>query len=192
MGMVRMSPPMPAKRSPTRWVSGLQVAPTDGGECGEPDAGDVDVAAPALGEQDDSKQRRRRPDEGSGVVTAHGGHGQRAEKFDGDGGAQWDALDGGEERDGQHPGGHSQNEHRGHAVAAHRPQRGRARARKISAPALSRSQAVPAGPTDEIGSIDRAEPCWTDSIAARASPQGGTETVREAPVVVISTCGGRG
>ena len=51
---------------------------------------------------------------------------------------------------------------------------GRASARKISAPMLSRSQAVPAGPTAAIRSTDRAEPSWTDSIAATASAHGGT------------------
>jgi len=51
---------------------------------------------------------------------------------------------------------------------------GRARARKTSAPMVSRSQAVPAGPTIAIRSTDRAEPSWTDSIAVTARAHGGT------------------
>ena len=39
---------------------------------------------------------------------------------------------------------------------------------------LSRSHAVPAGPTDSIRSTDSAEPSWTDSIAVTSSPHGGT------------------
>ena len=61
---------------------------------------------------------------------------------------------------------------------------GRARARKMSAPMLSLSQAVPAGPTAGIRRTDRAEPSWTDSIAARASPHGGTTAERRARVVM--------
>jgi hypothetical protein len=44
------------------------------------------------------------------------------------------------------------------------------------APRLSLSHAVPAGPTAAIRSVDKAEPSWTDSIAATASPHGGTGT----------------
>ena len=51
---------------------------------------------------------------------------------------------------------------------------GRASARKTRAPMLSRSQAVPAGPTAPIMGTERAEPSCTDSIAASARPHGGT------------------
>ena len=50
-------------------------------------------------------------------------------------------------------------------------------ARKMSAPTLSLSQAVPAGPTAAIRSTDRAELSWTESMAATASPHGGTGTL---------------
>ena len=45
---------------------------------------------------------------------------------------------------------------------------GRAITRKITAPAVRRSQAVPAGPTREIRGIDKAEPSCTLNIAVTA------------------------
>lgn len=49
--------------------------------------------------------------------------------------------------------------------------------RNISAPALSRNHAVPAGPTSEMSGSDSAEPSCTENIAATASVQAGTGSV---------------
>jgi len=50
---------------------------------------------------------------------------------------------------------------------------GRTIARKMSAPAVRRSHAVPAGPTVPIRFTERADPSCTESIAVIASAQGG-------------------
>lgn len=55
---------------------------------------------------------------------------------------------------------------------------GRTASTKIAAPALSRSHAVPAGPTRSISGSDSAEPNCTEDIAATASIQAGTGSAR--------------
>src|SRR5262245_57363789 len=62
-----------------------------------------------------------------------------------------------------------------------RRNRGRRSARKISAPADSRSQAMPAGPTSSNMCTDRAAPSWTDSIAVTAIDQAGTRSATPIP-----------
>jgi hypothetical protein len=51
---------------------------------------------------------------------------------------------------------------------------GRARIRNTTSPRLSRSHAVPAGPTLSISPTDNAEPSCTENIAVTASNHGGT------------------
>ena len=65
--------------------------------------------------------------------------------------------------------------------------RGRASNRKITAPAVSRSQAVAAAPTSAITFIDNAALSCAASIAAIARLHGGSLTVR----VVVMVCAGR-
>src|SRR5665213_2479919 len=52
---------------------------------------------------------------------------------------------------------------------------GRAITRKMTAPAVSLSHAMPPGPTVEIRCTDSAEPSWTENIAPIASDHGGAE-----------------
>ena len=55
--------------------------------------------------------------------------------------------------------------------------RGRVIPRKISAPMVSRSQAVPAGPTESNRCVEYAAPSWTEIIAATARDQAGTRVL---------------
>jgi hypothetical protein len=87
-------------------------------ECGEPPAGGVDVAVPGLGEQDDAEQGQGGPGERAAAAGAHGGDGHRAEELDRDGGAERDAVDRGQERDGLQPGDDAQADQRGYVVRA--------------------------------------------------------------------------
>ena len=78
--------------------------------------------------------------------AAHRGDSQRTEELDRDGGAERDAFDGGEECDGHQSGGDAQPQEHGDVGRRSARNGGRATARKMSAPTLSLSQAVPAGP----------------------------------------------
>ncbi len=126
---------------------------------------------PGLGEQENPEERQGRPGEYTRALTAHRGDGQWAEELDRDGGAEWDALYRGKEGDGDQSGRDPQTQQDWYVLTTDFARSGgRAIARNTSAPKLNRSHAVPAGPTLEITGTDRAEPSWTDSIAARASP----------------------
>ncbi len=50
--------------------------------------------------------------------------------------------------------------------------------RKMTAPAVSLSHAMPPGPTVAIRCTDRAEPSWTENMAPIARVHGGTEPAR--------------
>ena len=82
------------------------------------DTGEVDVAVPGFGQQDDAEQRQGWPDERPCAVAAHRGDGQRTEELDRDGGAERDAFDGGEESDGHQSGGDAQPQKHGDVAAA--------------------------------------------------------------------------
>ena len=79
----------------------------------------VEVSVPGLGEQKDTEQGQCRPGQGSSGVGADGRHGQRAEELDRDCRAQGNALDGGEERDGDQAGGDTEPDQRWYVVPAH-------------------------------------------------------------------------
>src|SRR5690242_4149327 len=100
MGTVSESPPNAGETVPDALGEHDVRGPPDGCETGEPEAGGVGGAVPGLGQQDDPDQCDGGPGERSPAVAAHGGDGQGAEELDGDGGAERDALDGGQERDG--------------------------------------------------------------------------------------------
>jgi hypothetical protein len=102
--------------------------PPGGGEGGEAETGRADVAMPGPGKQGDPGQRQAGPGQcpqagGPPVVAADGGDGERAEELDGHGGAERDALDGGQEGDGLQSGGDAEDGQRGHVVTTERAHR---------------------------------------------------------------------
>ena len=95
-------------------------APTNRRESRERNAGKIDIALPGLCQQDDPKQRQRRPGERPHAVTPHGGDSQRSEKVNRDGSAERDAIERGEERDIHQTGRDAERYQRRHVVTADR------------------------------------------------------------------------
>lgn len=117
--------------------------PADRGQRREGETGDIDVALPGLGEQDDPDQGEGGPGEGPPTVTAYGGNGQRAEELHSDGGPERDPTDRGEEADGDQTRGDAEPEQAGDVAAADGPERGAGEGEQDE---RSGAEAQPGGP----------------------------------------------
>ena len=109
-GIVIDSPSRPPNRSPTGCVSTMYVAQHTPDRLAKRDPDRVDSALPRLGEQQHPDERERRPHERAPVVAADDRHAERAEELDRDSRPERDAVDGGEEGEGQQPGGDAERE----------------------------------------------------------------------------------
>jgi hypothetical protein len=85
-------------------------APPDGGDGRQCDAHRVHGAAPGLGQQQDPRQRQRRPHEQGPAAAAQDGDAQWTEELDRHCGAEGDPLDRGQEAGGDQACGHAEGQ----------------------------------------------------------------------------------
>ncbi len=112
-----------------------------------PEADEVDVALPRLGQGQDAEQGEPGPDQGPGAVALHGGDDEGAEELDRDGGAQGEPLDRGEEADGDQAARDAEREQGRHVLPPHGPQ-GRAGHQQEEQPAERQPQPGRPGSAD--------------------------------------------
>lgn len=98
----------------------LEGVRQDGEQEGQPGRGGEDAGGEVSGGLRDAGEQEGQggPGERAAAVGARGGDGHRAEELDRDGGAERDAVDRGQERDGLQPGGDAQAGQRGYVVRA--------------------------------------------------------------------------